>query len=69
MTSVFLFLKSTGYEGVVKPLCILEQRRTGGEGHAERLCTAAAAAGDGLLGGGVRGFHGRRNTNQTAGSD
>lgn len=57
-----------GYEGVVKPLCILEQRRTGGEGHAERLCTAAAA-GDGLLGGGVRGFHGRRNTNQTAGSD
>lgn len=57
-----------GYEGVVKPLCILEQRRTGGEGHAKRLRTSAAA-GDGLLGGGVRGFHGRRNTNQTAGSD
>ena len=45
-----------------------EQRRTGSQGHAERFCSSPAAA-DRLPRCGSGGFHGRRNTNQTAGPD
>lgn len=47
---------------------VAEQCRASSEGHAEGLCTPQKAA-DWLLGGGIRGFHGRWHANQTAGSD
>lgn len=47
---------------------VSEQRRVGGEGHAERLCASQTGA-DRVPGGGVGGFHGRRHADQTAGSD
>lgn len=47
---------------------VAEQRWASSEGHAEGIRSSQKAA-DWLLGGGVRGLHGRWHADQTAGSD